>query len=140
MGKKHDLVWNGRCEAGKLYGTLEVAGSIKHTTESEPFVVEWTCSFDGDSLKDVMQVDTAANIKVRMATMRELPYEELIAKRGQLQDATVAWKDIPSWTTKGQRGRKAIPQMSIEEVWAKMTPVQRLEMMEKAAAEMAKNE
>ena len=131
MGKKHELTWSGECRDGKLYGTLEVAGSIKHTTESDPVVVSWTCRFDGDKLKDVMEVDTAANIKVRMATMRELPWEELVEKRNQLDGAEVAWKDISSWTTKGQKGRRKIADLSIEELWARMTPAQQAEMKAK---------
>ena len=124
MGKKRTLIWTGECRDGKLYGSLEVEGSIKHNLESEQVVVEYTITFDGDSLTEVMQLDTANNVKVRMATMRELPYEELITKREELNGATVAWKDIPSWTTKGQKGKKKFADMTAQEIMSKMTPAQ----------------
>lgn len=132
MSKKLKQTWIGYCEDNRLYGTLSIEGGIKHTSETDSILVRYNVTFNGESLAEVMQIDTASNVKVRMATLRELPYEEVIVKRDQLQGATVAWKDISSWTTKGQRGRKSLDKMSGQEILGKMSQAQIIEMLAEA--------
>lgn len=126
MGKKVEHEVRVEIRDGRLYGKIIIQhSSLKHSTETTGLAGKWTCHFDGEALQDVLADEAGKNISVRMANIRELPYEEFVEKRRKLfANATVNYKDISDWTTKGQRGRVRFEDMSADEIMAKMTPAQ----------------
>lgn len=132
MGKKvkHDV--NVVVEDGVVNGSILIQhGSLKHNAETTGLGIEWTCLFKDVPLKDVME-EAARNISVRMATMRELPFEEFRQKRRELNGASVAYENISTWTTKGRKGMKRIAEMSTDELLTKLTPEQIAEIIARA--------
>jgi len=124
MGKRVEHQISVTVEGGLCQGTIVIQhGSLKHNKESVGQPVKWTCDVSGEQL-DTLLGEAGRNISVRMATMRELPFEEFVEKRKQLNGAVVDYKDISGWTTKGGRGRTRFEDMSADELLAKMTPKQ----------------
>jgi hypothetical protein len=60
-----------------------------------------------------------------MAGIREFEYAELVTKRDELDGSTINYKDIGTWTTRGQKGRRKIEDLSPEELIGKMTEEQK---------------
>jgi hypothetical protein len=130
MAKKVEHLNNVTVDGGLVNGTVVVHhGSLKHTKETTGLEVKWTCVFENVDLNDLVQ-EAARNISVRMANIRELPYEELVEKRASLDGSRVNYLDIPTWTTKGQKGRVKFEDLSGEQMLAKMTPKQLAELRE----------
>ena len=126
MGKKVEHEVKLEIRSGRLYGDIIIHhGSLKHTSETTGLEGRWSCHFDGEHVETILGAEAGRNISVRMATIRELPYEEFVAKRQKLfANAVVDYKDISGWTTKGGRGRTRFEDMSADELLAKMTPKQ----------------
>jgi hypothetical protein len=133
MAKRVEHIVDLKVVDGRVNGTIVVHhGSLKHTQETTGLETRWTCTFKDVPLHDLGR-EAAANISVRMANIRELPYKELLEKRRELDGATVAYEDIPSWTTKGARGRKQLRDMSVDELFDKLTPAQLEEIARRQA-------
>jgi hypothetical protein len=110
-------------------GSLEIQhGTIRVGKTTLATNLKWTCDVTGVDIHDLLN-EAARNISVRMAAIRDLP--EAAEKVAQLKDATVRYKDISSWTTKGSKGRRKISEMSVEEIAGKMTPEQIAEFIRK---------
>ena len=126
MGKRVEHEVKLEVRSGRLYGDIIIHhGSLKHSSETTGLEGKWSCHFDGESVETILGDEAGKNISVRMANIRELPYEEFVEKRRKLfANATVNYKDISGWTTKGQRGRVRFEDMSADEIMAKMTPKQ----------------
>jgi len=126
MGKRVEHEVKLEVRSGRLYGDIIIHhGSLKHSSETTGLEGKWSCHFDGESVETILAAEAGKNISVRMATIRELPYEEFVEKRRKLfANAIVNYKDISGWTTKGQRGRVRFEDMSADEIMAKMTPKQ----------------
>lgn len=126
MGKRVEHEVRVEIRDGRLYGDIIIHhGSLKHNSETTGLEGKWSCHFDGESVETILGAEAGKNISVRMANIRELPYEEFVEKRRKLfANATVNYKDISGWTTKGQRGRVRFEDMSADEIMAKMTPKQ----------------
>jgi len=126
MGKRVEHEVKLEVRSGRLYGDIIIHhGSLKHSSETTGLEGKWSCHFDGESVETILAAEAGKNISVRMANIRELPYEEFVEKRRKLfANATVNYKDISGWTTRGQRGRVRFEDMSADEIMAKMTPKQ----------------
>lgn len=130
MGKKveHE-VFVSIDDENVLEGYLLIQhGSIKVGNTQLGKDVSWKCDVTGEDFHTLM-LEAARNISVRMAAIRDLP--EAARKVVELNGATVAYSDIPTWTTKGSKGRKKISEMSVEEIAGKMTPEQIVEFIRK---------
>lgn len=118
---------NGQCK-----GTIEVHhGSLKHNAEKTGLSVHWTCNVDGVHIDELLQ-KAARQISVDMAGIREFPYDELVEKRAQLNGATVDFKDIKTWTTRGSKGRRKLEDMPVDELMNKLTKEQIAEIIKRA--------
>jgi hypothetical protein len=124
MSKKAGHEINVTIDAnGICAGTITIGhGTIRVGTMTLGTDVAWECDVTGEHISTLLQ-EAARNITVRMATIRDLP--EAAEKVTQLDGATVAYKDIASWTSKGSKGRRKVEDMSAMELLAKMTPAQR---------------